>query len=234
MTSHRSSPNLRHAWLTILALVALPLVWHLTPLRQWVDFPTLASWQGAIRASPSAPLIVVAAYLAAAVTFFPITVLTMVTVFSFGPVAGGAYSMIGWLLSAMLGYFFGRALGQDLLWEIAGPRLKRLEAEARRHGFAAVLIMRLLPLAPFTLVNLFIGASRICFRHFFLGSIVGRTPGLILAALVALQLELALRVPEALRWAGLAGAVLIAAGLAVAARRFRKKPARWTAWRKGA
>jgi phospholipase D1/2 len=215
--------TLAKRWAIVLALFALPAAWHLTPLSSWVDFETIAKWQESVRGSAAAPFIIVGAYLVGAVVFFPVTLLSMVTVFSFGPVTGGAYSMIGWLLSAILGYGVGRALGQDLLWGIAGPRLRRLELEARRHGFVAVLIMRLLPVAPFTLVNLFIGASRIRFRDFFFGSLVGRVPGLLVLMLFAFQLDHALRVPDVARWTGVALALLLVCACALLARRFDAK-----------
>lgn len=183
-------------WLVLLALIALPLAWYATPLRDWVDFETVADWQQSIRGSAAAPYLIVSAYLLAAVVFFPVTILSLVTILTFGPAVGGVYSLIGWLSSAALGYGVGRALGQDLLWNIAGPRIRRLELEARRHGFVAVLIMRLFPVAPFTLVNLFIGASRIRWRDFFLGSLVGRVPGLVVLVLFTFQLEYVLRAPD--------------------------------------
>jgi phospholipase D1/2 len=191
----RGNKSLIKRWLVLLVLVAPPAAWHFTPVRDWVDFETVAHWQQSVRGSAAAPYLIVGVYLLGALVFFPVTVLSLVTVFTFGPTVGGVYSLIGWLLSALLGYGIGRALGQDLLWDMAGPRLRRLELEARRHGFIAVLIMRLLPVAPFTLVNLFIGASHIRFRDFFLGSLVGRVPGLVALILFAHQLEYALRAP---------------------------------------
>jgi uncharacterized membrane protein YdjX (TVP38/TMEM64 family) len=196
MATLARGPRRLKVWLVFLALIALPLAWHATPLRDSIDFETIADWQQSVRGSTAAPYLIVSAYLVAAVVFFPVTILGVVTILTFGPVVGGAYSLIGWLLSAALGYGVGRALGQDLLWDIAGPRIRKLELEARRHGFVAVLVMRLFPVAPFTLVNLFIGASRIRWRDFFLGSLVGRLPGLVVLMFFALQLEYALRAPD--------------------------------------
>jgi phospholipase D1/2 len=55
--------------------------------------------------------------------------------------------------------------------------------------------MRVLPLAPFTLVNLFVGGSGIRFWDFFFASIVGRIPGLVILSVAGVQLEYALRNP---------------------------------------
>ena len=67
-----------------------------------------------------------------------------------------------------------------------------------------MLALRVVPVAPFTLVNMFIGASGIRFWDFFLASLVGRVPGIFTLALFGVQLENALRKP------GLASFALLA------------------------
>src|SRR5262249_40189982 len=65
-------------------------------------------------------------------------------------------------------------------------------------GFFTVLTMRVFPVAPFTLVNVFVGASDIRFRDFFLASLIGRIPGIILLSLAGIQIENILRRPGAM------------------------------------
>jgi uncharacterized membrane protein YdjX (TVP38/TMEM64 family) len=99
------------------------------------------------------------------------------------------------MVSAAAGYAIGRVLGANVLYTITSPRLDRIIQPAARHGILTVLIVRLLPVAPFTLVNLFIGASTIRFRDFFLASLIGRIPGIVALTLFGVQLENALRTP---------------------------------------
>jgi uncharacterized membrane protein YdjX (TVP38/TMEM64 family) len=66
-----------------------------------------------------------------------------------------------------------------------------------------VLTLRFFPLAPFALVNVFVGAWGIRFWEFFMASIVGRIPGIILLTLAGVQVESLLRQP------GLIGVVLL-------------------------
>ncbi|MGH7823623.1 MAG: TVP38/TMEM64 family protein, partial [Candidatus Binatia bacterium] len=156
--------------LLLLALLGCAAAWHGTPLKHWIDFETVAAWQQSFKADPAAPYIIVGAYLTGVFVFFPITLLTAATIFTFGPVAGNAYSLVGWLLSAALGYAIGKVLGRDWLRGLVGHRLGRLDREADRNGLLAVLALRILPVAPFTVVNLFIGASHIRFSDFIVGS----------------------------------------------------------------
>ena len=183
------------AIVVILLVLALPLLWRWTPLHDWVNLQTIIAWQRSVKNDPAAPLYIVAVYLVGSLFFFPITILNLATVFAFGPVWGNVYAIAGWLLSATEGYFLGRLIGRDLLHKLAGDRLGQLIDRAERHGFWTVLAMRIVPVGPFTLVNLFIGASGIRFRDFFLASLVGRLPGVLTLTLFGVQLETALREP---------------------------------------
>lgn len=182
--------------LIVALLLALPLAWRWTPINEWMNFRTIVEWQNSVRAHPAAILFVIGIYLAASFVLFPVTVLNVATVFTFGPIRGNAYGLAGWLASAALGYAVGRAFRHKLFNRLTGPRIDRLLEQAAGHGFLAVLTMRLLPVAPFTLVNIFIGTTTICFRDFFLASVIGRIPGMILLTFAGIQLEQVLRKPE--------------------------------------
>jgi phospholipase D1/2 len=181
--------------LLILLVLALPLIWRWTPLDGWINLHTILEWQRSWRDDPAAIFYVAAAYLIGSLIFFPITILTLATVFAFGPVWGNVYALFGWLLSASGGYFLGRLIGHDLLHELAGDRIGRLVDRANHHGFLAVLAVRVVPVAPFTLVNMFVGVSGIRFWDFFLASLVGRLPGIVTLALFGVQVESMLRNP---------------------------------------
>jgi phospholipase D1/2 len=195
--THRNALPLsrRKIILLLLLLLALPLLWRWTPLQDWINLHTILQWQKSLRNDPAAIAYVIAAYLIGSLVFFPITILTLATVFAFGPLWGNLYALAGWILSATEGYLLGRLVGPETLHELAGERLGRLVDRAAHHGFFAVLAMRLLPVAPFTLVNMFVGASGIRFQDFFLASLVGRLPGIFTLALFGVQLENALRQP---------------------------------------
>ncbi len=181
--------------LLFLLVLTLPLLWRWTPLEEWINLHTILEWQRSLRDDPAAIFYVIAVYLVGSLVFFPITILTLATVFAFGPLWGNVYALFGWLLSASEGYFLGRLIGERALHALAGERMGRLIDRANHHGFLSVLALRVVPVAPFTLVNMFIGASGIRFRDFFLASLVGRVPGILTLALFGVQLENALRKP---------------------------------------
>ncbi len=94
-----------------------------------------------------------------------------------------------------MGYGMGRAFGQDRMRKTASASFERFLEQAGRHGFLAVLAVRILPVAPFTLVNLFIGAAGIRFRQFFCATLLGRLPGIVTLTLFGFQIENMLRKP---------------------------------------
>lgn len=179
----------------ILVVIGCSLAWRYTAISQWVNFDTIIAWQTSIKNHPAALLIVIGAYVAAGLVFFPVTILSVATVFTFGPILGNLYSLAGWLCSAALGYSMGYAVGHEFFHKLAGPRMEKY-LRSGKHGFITVFILRLLPVAPFTLANMFIGASTIRFRDFMWGSTVGRIPGMIMMALAGVQLEMMLSNPQ--------------------------------------
>jgi phospholipase D1/2 len=180
-------------------LLTLPMAWRWTPLNEWVNFETVIGWQESVKNYPEAFYFVVGAYMVGGLVLFPITVLNVATVFTFGPVLGNVYALAGWLASAAMGYGIGRAIGRQMVQKLARSRVDRLIQPVGRHGFLTVLTMRVFPVAPFTLVNFFIGASGIRFRDFFLASLVGRIPGIIVLTVAGVQVENFLRQPEMAR-----------------------------------
>jgi phospholipase D1/2 len=184
--------------LLFIVLFSVPLAWRWTPLNEWINFRTIIEWQLSVKNDPAAFYLVVAAYLLGSLILFPVTVLNVATVFTFGPILGNLYALAGWLASASMGYGIGRGIGREMVAKLARSWRDRLIQPAERHGFLTVLAMRVFPVAPFTLVNFFVGASGIRFRDFFLASVVGRIPGIIMLSLAGVQIESFLRQPAAM------------------------------------
>ena len=131
---------------------------------------------------PFAPLVMMAVYLGGALIMVPVTVLIVVTVIVFGPVMGAVYALMGTAVGTVAGYGVGRVAGRDAVRRLGGRRLNALSRQIGNHGLLAMVVLRLMPLAPFTLVNLVVGASRIRLRDCLLGTLIGMSPGILVAA----------------------------------------------------
>lgn len=199
--------------LILLLLFTVPVAWRWTPLNEWINFDTVIDWQQSIRNHPAAFYLVVGVYVLGGLVLFPVTILNLATVFTFGPILGNGYALAGWLASASLGYGIGHAIDRQMVQRLARSWLDRLIRSVDRHGFLTVLMLRVFPVAPFTLVNVLIGASGIRFRDFFLASVVGRIPGIVMLTLAGVQIENFLRRPTAMSMV-LLGLILILTPLA--------------------
>jgi len=190
------------------ALGALAAVWHWSPLGQWIHPDVLSALIAPFRHNTLLPVLVPAVYALAGLVV-PITILIITTVLIFDPVYAFFYSLIGCLSSASLSYGIGQALGRDLIRRIAGSRANRVSRHIIRHGFFAVIVLRVTAIAPFTVINLIAGASRLRFRDYFLGTLVGEIPGVFALTVFGDRLGAAIRYPNPQSLFLLAGLVLL-------------------------
>jgi phospholipase D1/2 len=199
------------------AILVLAIAWRWSPLKEWVDVDTLAALGLELREAPGAPFLALGTFVIAGLVAFPLTVLIIVCGLVFGPWQGFLYSLIGALLSAMLTFSLGRLLGRNTVRRFAGRRLGELNRRLARHGVMTIIIVRIVPLAPFTVINMFAGASRIRFRDFVLGSAIGLLPGIIGMSIFTDRLAAAIEKPNLPAFAALAAvvAILIVSGWAI-------------------
>jgi phosphatidylserine/phosphatidylglycerophosphate/cardiolipin synthase-like enzyme/uncharacterized membrane protein YdjX (TVP38/TMEM64 family) len=168
----------------ILALLALPFAWQFTGLADYADPDAARAYLAGTVDGPLAPFLVVACFVLGGLIAFPVVVLILVTAALFGPWLGTAYAAAGVAASGVLFYAIGAGVGSAPLKRIAGSRWPRLRGWLQRRGLLAVVALRVLPMAPFTLVNLAIGASGIRFLDFALGTLIGMGPGLVVMCFV--------------------------------------------------
>ncbi len=79
----------------------------------------------------------------------------------------------------------------------------------RRGGVSSVLAVRLLPVAPFTMVNIAAGVCRVRTWPFVAGSALGLAPGIGAVSLFGRQIRLVMRRPDALSVALLLGVAFV-------------------------
>lgn len=227
--SHEARPRVlgRVGIMVVLALMlaGLAFAWRHTPLREWADFRALLGVVEQLDEMPLAPLAMMGLYLAGAVTMLPVTMLILVTVVVFGPVYGAALALAGTVLSTGAGYLAGRLLGRNTVRRFGGRRLNRVSHQLGRHGILAMVVLRLVPLAPFSLVNLVVGASRISLRDCLVGTALGMLPGILISAALVNRVAAAARDPGLLTFALLGLVLLVPASLLLVLRRRRRRQA---------
>lgn len=173
---------------------------------------TVEHWMGSAR-GPLALPVAVAAFAALAFVGVPQFMLIAAAVVAFGGWTGFAYSWIGTMVSAMVGFFLGRAAGAKALARFSGEGVKRFMDHVGKNGFLASLIVRLVPSAPFIVVNMAAGVTPMRARDFAGGTALGIVPKIALTAFAGASIARALRgeVGRDLAWL----VVLVTAWIAV-------------------
>jgi phospholipase D1/2 len=86
-------------------------------------------------------------------------------------------------------------LGHETVRRLAGSRLNKISRRLAQKGVLAIIAVRIIPVAPFSLINLVAGASHIRFRHFLIGTLIGELPGLLGISIFVDQIGEAVRHP---------------------------------------
>ena len=120
----------------------------------------------------------------------------MATIIVYGPWWGGWYALLGTTLSAVMMFLLGHILGKNMVSRFSGSLINRVNQRLSKSGLMAVIAFRVIPVAPFSLINLVAGVSAISLRDFFLGTIIGIIPGITAISFVADRLFESLRQPD--------------------------------------
>jgi uncharacterized membrane protein YdjX (TVP38/TMEM64 family) len=159
---------------------------------------------------------------------FPAEITNLVAGFTYGVPWAMAICVTGWFASAMGTYAVGRIAGRPVIDRLAGPaRVASAEALMDRGGWPFLLVVRLLPFVPFSLVGYLAGATRVPLLRFAWTSAIGAIPLIVLAVVLGSRLE-HFSISDPLVWGSLAGfALLIGLGHPVG-RRWQRRRVRET------
>lgn len=188
------------------ALVATVGVPPVEEIRSWAR---QAGWAG--------PVLFAALYAGLSLTPAPVVVLSIGAGVLFGlPVAAGSV-LVGALGGAAIGFGLARVLGRATVRQLGGDRLARLDEMLRRRGVLAVIVVRLVPLLPFTTLNYACGLTAVRARDYLLGTALGIVPGTLAYVTIGAFEATPGSAPVLLALGGLA--VLAVAGVVTARRR---------------
>lgn len=199
-------------------LLLLALAWQFTPARQWLQPATLLAQARALGWGWQLVVFVLAGCAAV-----PLSLLTLLGVLVLGPWAGALTALLGGALIGGLCFGTGAWLGRRALAQWAGPRLQAVNALVARRGFWAVLLVRLVPAAPFAVVTLLLGATPIRWLPFLLGNTLGMLPMVLATAWLAPQILAQLQAPSGAGLGLLAAVLLLLAAGSWALRRWAQR-----------
>jgi len=162
----------------VLLVAAIGVALLFLPVSEW-----LKSLQGWIEGlGPLAPIAYVVLYVATTVLLIPGSVLTVgaAGIFSFWKAL--AVVVTGANLGALAAFWLTRTFLREKVarWADANPKFAALDRAIGREGFKMVLLARLSPAFPFTLLNYLLGLTTVRTGSYVLANLIGMLPGTFL------------------------------------------------------
>ncbi len=123
------------------------------------------------------PLLFILGYSIRPLLFFPASIMTMTSVFLFGPFQGFFISYVGEIASACVAFFVGKYFGEELGITQKVTRTN-IGSYFTSNTFVSVFLLRLVPLFPFDFVNYASGIFKLPFKKYIVATALGTLPGL--------------------------------------------------------
>jgi phospholipase D1/2 len=215
-------PARRRLWLgvgLVLLVLALAAAWRWTPLGEWLEPRAMADALTGALHGPWGPVLTVAGFVGGSLLAIPVTLLILVAALVYGPALGALLAMAGSMAAALATYGIGQYLGRASVERLSGGSVHRLSERLARRGILTVVAVRIIPVAPFTVINLFAGASRIRLRDYVIGTLIGMMPGVAAMAVFAEGILALLRNAGLRHFLVVALALAFIVGLTLLARR---------------
>ncbi len=166
-------------WLRAAVVVAILVALVLGGRRLGTLVPEFAQYIDGLGAL--GPLVFVAGYALATVAFIPGSLLTLAAGAMFGLTRGVMFVFVGATLGSTLAFLLSRYVARRAVERrlVGNARFAAVDRAIAAQGRRIVILLRLSPAFPFSLLNYALGLTRISLRDYVLAS-VGMLPGTIL------------------------------------------------------
>jgi len=219
---YRARPWLRPVVSVVIVVSFVLIVWF-SPIVTW--WPVLMEWIDGL--GPWGYVVFILLQAAATVGLVPTLLLGIGAGFVYGFWVGMLLLSIGATLGGFASFFISRALGREWVAHLVArnPKYAAIDDAVGREGWKIVLLTRLSPGLPFTVLNYFFGITKVSFASFATASYAGMIPRFIMyayAGSVANGLTLADAVPMYARVVmPLTGLIVTIVGTALVAKLIR-------------
>lgn len=136
------------------------------------------------------PVIIVSLGVIHSVVPYPAEIVNAAAGFAYGFFGGLGIVSIGWMISAIVCYWFGTGVARPLLDRWFGvTRFAAYERMVESGGVTLLIALRLLPIVPFSLISAAMGAARVPFVRYCWTTAIGFLPITALAVYFGTRLE---------------------------------------------
>ncbi|MFZ5647937.1 MAG: TVP38/TMEM64 family protein [Bacillota bacterium] len=109
--------------------------------------------------------------------------------FIFGIHWGIIITLVGALLGSTVAFFMARFFARDYFTRRLSRYMPQVAEMSKKSGAKVVFLARLVPILPSSIVSYAAGLSRVSFRGFFLASVFGKLPEIIIYTILGHSLE---------------------------------------------
>jgi uncharacterized membrane protein YdjX (TVP38/TMEM64 family) len=177
--ARRPPAGFRWRWLVYLVLVLAAFVAvRFLPVQELIKHAL--DWVA--RLGPWGPVIFIVVYVAGAALLIPGSAMTLGAGAVFGVLRGTAIVSIASTLAAAVSFLIGRYLAREAIArKIEGnSKFSAIDKAVAEQGWKIVLLTRLSPVFPYTLLNYAFGLTRVKLGHYVLASWIGMLPGTVM------------------------------------------------------
>jgi phospholipase D1/2 len=148
---------------------------RLTPLGEYLHQDRLAETLTQFQETWWAPLALLGLFAVLCPLGLPATPLLFAGGFVFGLGMGSLYNYVGCWLGAAASFGLGRVLGRDMVHQLLGAKLQRVEDLLERAGFLGLVGVRFMPI-PFPVVNYGAAMTSLSAARFLSATALGLAP----------------------------------------------------------
>jgi uncharacterized membrane protein YdjX (TVP38/TMEM64 family) len=125
------------------------------------------------------PIGFIATYALVTILLLPGVILNILAGPLFGPIVGAIFVTAGATIGATFDFVLSRKLGKPFFRDKVTKYIKHLDDYdriLRKRGILAVILLRLVPVLPFTIANIVLAFTGVKYRDFIAGTILGVLP----------------------------------------------------------
>ncbi|HEY5609992.1 MAG TPA: TVP38/TMEM64 family protein [Thermoanaerobaculia bacterium] len=182
------------------------------------DPSAVAMWLKSVGDQWWAPLAFIALYSIFNVLLVPGTILSLTAGVVWGWLVGGLWVLAASTVGSAIPYFIARS-GAPWVERRIRKRAGKLYDQLQREGFTTLLLMRLIPIVPYTVLNYAAGLASISPRDYLLATFLGTMPAIFIFTYLADSIAAGIVSPRQAFFRILLAGLLLG-GLAVATRFF--------------
>ena len=132
---------------------------------------------------PLAPLAVLPAFILGSLVVAPVLGMIALCALLFDPWTATAAALAGTVAATVVNHWLGSRFHRPLMRKVPDAITDKINSIASSSDVWSLAGLRLIPIAPFTVINVVVGASGISLRPFIVGTLIAMSPGIVLICL---------------------------------------------------